>query len=86
MRDKIRRLLAKHGSLHKSIDDVSDAFDLYEAGLTPFAAIRTMLALEEEFDVQFPVAMLRRQSFASVDSIAGCLEQLVPHSEGRHAA
>ena len=52
--------------------------DLYAVGLTPFAAIRVTLALEETFDVEFPARMLRPQSFASINSIVACLDELRP--------
>ncbi len=85
MIETIRRLLQENGRLHTPIETLSDSADLYEAGLTPFAAIRTMLAIEEAFDVEFPVAMLRRQSFASVDAIVACLNQLGPSAERKAA-
>lgn len=86
MIDTIRRLLKENGRLHTPIEDLSDSSDLYQAGLTPFAAIRTMLAIEEAFDVEFPVAMLRRQSFASIDAIVECLNELKPGQFARRAA
>ncbi len=86
MIETIRRLLQENGRLHTPIDTLSDNADLYEAGLTPFAAIRTMLAIEEAFDVEFPVNMLRRQSFGSINAIAGCLAELKPAAAARQAA
>ncbi len=74
----VRRLLQEHGRLHAPVDTLPANADLYDAGLTPFAAIRIMLALEEEFGVQFPVSMLRRQSFAKMESIVACLAELRP--------
>lgn len=85
MMNTIRRLLQEHGRLHLSVTQLSDADDLYGAGLTPFAAIRTMLALEEAFDVEFPVSMLRRQSFASIDAVHSCIAQLLTSAERRAA-
>jgi acyl carrier protein len=76
MIDTIRRLLQEHGRLHVAAETLAAGSDLYDAGLTPFAAIRVMLALEEAFDLEFPVAMLRRQSFASIDAIVACLNEL----------
>ena len=78
MTDMIRCLLQEHGRLHTPIETLSDDADLYQAGLTPFAAIRTMLALEDAYDIEFPVDMLRRQSFASISAIQGCLNSLCP--------
>lgn len=86
MIETIRRLLQENGRLHTPIETLSDNADLYEAGLTPFAAIRTMLAIEEAFDVEFPVTMLRRQSFSSINAIVACLNELQPHAAARQAA
>jgi acyl carrier protein len=77
MNETVRRLLAEHGRLHVPVESLSSSADLYEAGLTPFAAIRVMLALEEQFEVEFPVRWLRRQTFASIDAITACLSELV---------
>jgi acyl carrier protein len=85
MIETIRRLLQENGRLHTPIETLPDNADLYQAGLTPFAAIRTMLAIEEAFDVEFPVEMLRRQSFSSIDAIVACLDKLHP-AEARQAA
>ncbi len=76
MLDIIRGLIAGHGRLPVSIDTLRDNQDLYSAGLTSFAAVQLMLAIEDRFDVEFPETMLNRRSFASVDAIAGCLHEL----------
>ncbi|QGM98895.1 acyl carrier protein [Methylocystis parvus] len=86
MIETIRRLLQENGRLHTPIENLPNNADLYQAGLTPFAAIRTMLALEEAFDVEFPVNMLRRQSFSSIDAIVGCLTELKSVADARQAA
>lgn len=78
MIETVRRLLQENGRLHTPIESLSNSADLYEAGLTPFAAIRTMLAIEDALDVEFPVAMLRRQSFSSIDAIVACLREIQP--------
>jgi acyl carrier protein len=76
MNETVRRLLEQQGSLHQPVATLASDADLYHAGLTPFAAIRVMLALEEHYEIEFPVSMLRRQSFASIDAIVGCLKSL----------
>jgi acyl carrier protein len=86
MINTIRRLLQENGKLHAPVEQLTNADNLYEAGLTPFAAIRVMLALEEAFDVEFPPAILRRQSFSSIDSIVDSLSKAVPISKIRRAA
>lgn len=72
----IRELLAKHGSLPVSVDQLKDTDDLYEAGLSSFASVQLMLALEDEFDVEFPENLLNRKSFSSIAAIADALSQI----------
>jgi acyl carrier protein len=76
MNEIVRRLLDQQGCLHRPAMALASDANLYDEGLTPFAAIRIMLALEEHFEIEFPVSMLRRQSFASIDAIVACLESL----------
>lgn len=72
----IRELIAENGRLPIAIDTLTNDQDLYAAGLTSFAAVQLMLAIEDRFDVEFPESMLNRRSFSSVDAIAGCLHDL----------
>ena len=76
----IRTLIAENGRLPVPVETISNEQDLYVAGLTSFAAVQLMLALEDRFDVEFPEQMLNRRSFASVEAIAGCIHQLVPEA------
>ena len=76
MTPKIRALLAKHGGLPVAVENLSDTADLYEAGLSSFASVQLMLALEDEFDVEFPEHLLNRKSFSSIASIADALAQI----------
>lgn len=76
MLDTIRDLIAEHGRLPVRTETLGNDQDLYAAGLTSFAAVQLMLALEDRFDVEFTEAMLNRRSFASIDAIAGCLHAL----------
>lgn len=43
--------------------------DLYQAGMTSQASVNVMLALEGEFDIEFPDELLKRSVFGSVDAI-----------------
>ena len=76
MLQTIRTLIAEHGRLPVPVASLRDDQDLYAAGLTSFAAVQLMLALEDRFDVEFADTMLNRRSFASIDAIASCLHQL----------
>jgi acyl carrier protein len=76
MIELVRQMIDEHGRLPTPARLLSSNADLYEAGLTSFAAVEVMLALEEALGMQFPERMLRRQSFASIASIVACLRQL----------
>ncbi len=81
MNSTIRELLAKHGGLPVSVDTLDDASDLYEAGLSSFASVQLMLALEDEFDIEFPENLLNRKTFASISAIAGAVASLIPERQ-----
>ena len=75
--DKIREILTQHGRLTDSVDNLQDDSDLYNAGLTSLATVGLMLALEDEFDVEFPDSMLSRKTFSSIETIADTVEELL---------
>lgn len=77
MKQTIRTLLAKHGNFPVAIETVADGADLYDAGLSSFASVQVMLAIEEEFDIEFPEHLLNRKSFSSIDAIAAALSEIV---------
>ena len=73
---RIRHVLVEHGRLAKDAGSLADDADLYQAGMTSHASVNVMLALEGEFDVEFPDWMLKRSVFESVASIRTAIEQL----------
>jgi len=73
---KVRDILTQHGRLTTATNEIDDDGDLYNAGLTSLATVSLMLALEDEFDVEFPDSMLSRKTFSSIDSIAEAIEEL----------
>ena len=76
MEDRIRHVVAAYARLAVDTADLSDSADLYAAGMTSHASVNLMLALENEFDVEFPDRMLRRGVFESISSIRAALEEL----------
>lgn len=78
MSSTIREILARVGNLSTPVAGISDEADLYEAGLTSFASVQLMLALEEAFDIEFPEHMLTRKTFASISAIASSVGELAP--------
>ena len=74
--EKVREILTQHGRLSTSVGEIKDDGDLYNAGLTSLATVSLMLALEDEFDVEFPDSMLSRNTFSSIDTIAEAIDEL----------
>lgn len=74
--ESIRSILSEHAKLSCDISGLHDDADLYDAGLTSLNTVNVMLALEEEFDVEFDDEMLVRSTFQSVSSLADAIEQL----------
>jgi acyl carrier protein len=77
MQDQIRDVLATHGRMAIDAHQVDDQADLYELGLTSHASVDVMLALEEEFDIEFPDEVLKKSTFESVHNIAQVIESLL---------
>jgi acyl carrier protein len=73
MTQRIRAVIDGHARLPRKSDTLSDVASLYDAGMTSLASVRLMLALEEEFGIEFPDQMLRREVFESVSSIREAL-------------
>jgi acyl carrier protein len=76
MTDRIRAVLREHARLPLDVGTLPDDADLFQAGMTSHASVNVMLALENEFDVEFPDAMLKRSVFESIASIRAALEEL----------
>lgn len=74
--ERIRRVLKEHGRLTTESDRLAVTDDLYEAGMTSHASVNVMLALEGEFEIEFPDHMLNRNVFDSIASIEGAVGQL----------
>jgi acyl carrier protein len=74
-KNSIRQILAQHARL-TDLQSVTDSADLYQAGMTSHASVNVMLALENEFEIEFPDHMLKRSVFESVDAIAGAIEEI----------
>jgi acyl carrier protein len=74
--DSIRRILGEHGRLSSDAATLAADADLYQAGMTSHASVNVMLALEGEFDVEFPDHMLKRGVFESIASIRAAIDEL----------
>ena len=73
---KIRIILGEHGRLAKDAAGLAATDDLYQAGMSSHASVNVMLALEGEFDVEFPDHLLKRSVFESIEAMRGAIQEL----------
>ena len=76
MDETIRNILSEHAHLPVDVAKLRDEDDLYQAGMTSHASVNVMLAIEDEFDIEFPEAMLRKTTFESVAAIRVAVGEL----------
>ncbi len=74
--ERVRRVLWSHGRLSRDPNELSEREDLYAMGLSSLASVNVMLALEMEFDIEFPDQMLNRSVFSSIEAIAAAVQEL----------
>ena len=72
----IRAVVREYARLLVDVDVLDADDDLFEAGMTSYASVNVMLALEEAFDIEFPDSMLNRGVFVSIASIRRALLEL----------
>ena len=76
--ERVRRIVADHGKLSADPSRLSADTDLYESGLTSFATVQLMLALEEEFGIEIPDRLLNRRTFQSIGAMSSVVASLLP--------
>lgn len=74
--NRIRSVLAAHGRLGVDAAKLTDSDDLYAAGMTSLSSVNVMLALEAEFDIEFPDSLLNRSLFSNVAAIQAAVRKL----------
>lgn len=77
MQDRIRRLIAEHARLAVDATSLPVEADLHDAGLSSFAAVQLMLAIEEEFEVEFPERLLNRATFRSIGALERAVQEML---------
>ncbi len=82
----IQRLLDRETQLALPAADITARTDLYALGLTSFAAVRVLLAVEREFHVELPPEMLNRETARSIEAIAQALHAVLPAAVFAEAA
>jgi acyl carrier protein len=74
--DEIRSILTDYAKLSGPAEALTEDSNLYQAGMTSHASVNVMLALEGQFDIEFPDRMLRRSVFESIGAISQAIEEL----------
>jgi acyl carrier protein len=76
MTEQIRSILRDYGKLSLPAEALGPDTNLYRAGMTSHASVNVMLALEGQFDIEFPDRMLRRSVFESISAISQAVDEL----------
>ena len=85
--EQIRNILAKHARLSSDVTALTEDSDLYNSGLTSLTTVSLMLALEDQFNVEFPDTMLSRKTFQSIRSLSEAIATLQEQqNESAHVA
>lgn len=77
MRDRVRTIVGSMILVPVPVDSLSDEDNLFDAGMTSFGSVQLMLAVEEEFDIEFPNSLLTRKTFATLGGLISAVDQLV---------
>jgi acyl carrier protein len=78
----ILRLIGSTGALRGGSEAIDLEEDLYAAGLKSLAAVRLMVALENEFGIEFPDTVLHRGAFSTVARIRSVVLALTEGANG----
>jgi len=76
IRDQLRKIVKDHAGLSLPLDKIEDSTDLYRAGMSSQGSVVLMIAVEAQFGIEFPDAMLSRDVFRSIETIAGAIETI----------
>lgn len=78
----IRDALSAHAGLARNAQTIAEDEDLYDAGLSSFATVNVMLAIEDAFDAEFPEHLLHRTTFSSITRLSKALAEFVALDRG----
>ena len=81
--ESIRRALTSVVDLNGTSDILTTDVNLFDVGLKSLSSLRLVLVLEDEFGVQFPEAMLTRETFSTILRIR---ESIVALADAQHAS
>jgi acyl carrier protein len=74
IKSQLRRIIKDHAGLKLPLEKIEDSTDLYRAGMSSQSSVTLMIAVEAEFELEFPDAMLSRDVFTNLETIASAIE------------
>lgn len=74
--DRVRGALDTALAGKVDVSGLSASDNLFDAGMTSHQTVQVMLALEDEFDVEFPDDRLNKATFSSIGSMVEALKDL----------
>ncbi|MCP9951125.1 phosphopantetheine-binding protein [Actinomadura madurae] len=75
--DRLREVFRRCDVPPRGLAGAGPDTDLWDLGMDSFATIKVMVAIEEEFAIEFPDTMLTRETFRTLGSITAALETLL---------
>ncbi|MFE1781511.1 acyl carrier protein [Streptomyces sp. NPDC059506] len=75
--ERVRKVLLSVLGASLDVSRVDPGADLWEAGMDSLLSVSLLVALEDEFDVEFPDELLTRETFSSVERITAAVDTLV---------
>ena len=76
LKNDVRKILVEHSRLPVDIGTLANDSNLYDAGMTSLTTVNVMLAIEDQFDIEFEDDMLSRATFESINSLADAVDSL----------
>jgi acyl carrier protein len=73
----VRDILQQAVTLSVPVSSLSEDDDLYEAGLSSFDLITLITTLEEKSRVEFPLELMVRETFATIERISSTIDSLL---------
>jgi acyl carrier protein len=70
MFEQIRQSVAREARMKLGLGDIDPSANLFDLGLTPYSAVRLLLAVEREYGVEAPRERLTRAHTSTITAIA----------------
>lgn len=76
IKDRLKKIVRECAGLKLPTEEIEDLTDLYRAGMSSQASVMLMVAVEAEFSIEFPDAMLSREVFRDIETMASAIQRV----------